>query len=213
MLWNRYVRGWRLAAWALALGVLAGAAAVYGMGAGTGNVAARCATSTATLEKLKLLAKGELAAVLVEDPPRALPALSFLDGSGKKVELSSMHGKTVLLNLWATWCVPCRTEMPTLNRLQATLGGDRFEVVAVSIDTRDPEKPRRFLQETGADALAFYVDPTAGIFQSLRSVGRAVGMPTSLLVDPSGCSIAYLPGPAEWASPDAIAFVEAALAR
>jgi hypothetical protein len=103
--------------------------------------------------------------------------------------------------------------MPALDRLQQKLGGDDFEVVAVSIDIRDPAKPKKFLSEIGVAALPFWIDPSGKIFQELRSVGRAVGMPTSLLLDRSGCEIAYLPGPAEWDSPEAEALVAAALGR
>lgn len=213
MIGDKFLRGWRLAALALVLGVAVGTAAVYGIGAQTGNTAASCTTSAAKVAKLKPLARGELAAVLVEDPPLPLPNLSFQDGNGKTVDLASFRGRTVLLNLWATWCAPCRKEMPTLNALQQQLGGEGkdFDVVAVSIDTRDPEKPRRFLAETGATALPFYVDPSGEIFQRLRTVGRAVGMPTSLVVDASGCAVGYLPGPAEWNSADAVAFIKTAL--
>lgn len=210
---NKLLTGWRLGALALVLGAVTGVAAVYGIADPSANTASSCSTTAAQLDRLRPLAKGPIAAVLVEDKPLRLPELSFKDGGGRTVTLSSLRGKTVLLNLWATWCVPCRGEMPTLNALQGKLGGADFAVAAVSIDTRDPEKPRRFLAETGATALPFFVDPSGDIFQTLRTVGRAVGMPTSLLVDRSGCAIAYLPGPAEWSSPEAVALVEAALGR
>jgi thiol-disulfide isomerase/thioredoxin len=119
----------------------------------------------------------------------------------------------VLLNLWATWCVPCRKEMPALDALQARLGGPDFEVVAVNIDTRDPEKPRSWLKETGVTGLAYYADASAKIFQDLKAAGRAFGMPTTILIDPQGCELATLAGPAEWASEDALAFIGAALKR
>ena len=123
------------------------------------------------------------------------------------------NGRTVLFNLWATWCVPCRKEMPALDELQAKLGGPDFEVVAVNIDTRDPEKPRVWLKEVGIERLAYYADPAAKVFQELKQVGKAWGMPTTLLIDPAGCEIGTLAGPAEWASEDAIKLVSAALGR
>ena len=85
----------------------------------------------------------------------------------------------MLFNLWATWCVPCRKEMPALDELQAKLGGADFEVVAVNIDTRDPEKPRAWLKEVGIERLAYYADPAAKVFQDLKQVGKAWGMPTT----------------------------------
>ena len=117
----------------------------------------------------------------------------------------------MLLNLWATWCVPCRKEMPALDALQQRLGGPDFEVVAVNIDTRDPDKPKAFLKELGIRKLAYYADPTAKTFQDLKAIGRAFGMPTTLLVDPQGCEIGTIAGPAEWASDDAVKLIQAAL--
>jgi hypothetical protein len=102
--------------------------------------------------------------------------------------------------------------MPALDALERELGGPRFEVVAVNIDTRDPEKPKAWLAETGIKDLAYYADPTAKIFQDLKLIGKAFGMPTTLLLDPAGCEIASLAGPAEWASGDALTLLRAALA-
>jgi thiol-disulfide isomerase/thioredoxin len=119
----------------------------------------------------------------------------------------------VLLNLWATWCVPCRKEMPALAALQQKLGGPGFEVVAVNIDTRNLDKPKAWLKEAGVTGLTYYADASARVFQELKSIGKAVGMPTSLLIDANGCEIAYLAGPAEWASDDALKLVQAALAK
>ena len=117
----------------------------------------------------------------------------------------------MLVNLWATWCVPCRKEMPALDSLQAKLGGKDFEVVAVNIDTRDPEKPKNFLKEANLTRLGYFADQKAKVFQDLKSIGKALGMPTSVLVDGQGCEIANLAGPAEWASDDAIKLIKAAM--
>jgi len=95
----------------------------------------------------------------------------------------------------------------------AGIGGANFEVVAVNIDTRDPAKPQAWLKSAGVTGLAYYADASAHVFQELKSIGKALGMPTSLLVDGSGCEIASLAGPAEWASPDALALVQAALQK
>ena len=117
----------------------------------------------------------------------------------------------MLLNLWATWCVPCRKEMPALDALEQRLGGPGFEVVAVNIDTRDADKPKAWLKEVGVQKLAYYADPTARTFQDLKAIGRAFGMPTTLLIDGQGCEIGTIAGPAEWASDDAIKLIKAAL--
>jgi thiol-disulfide isomerase/thioredoxin len=206
-------RSLRLGGVALLLGACVGAAGIYGIGALGGNTGSECAASPQVLAAMKPLARGEMAAVLVPERPRKLPALTFRDGEGKAVDLASFGGRTVLLNLWATWCAPCRQEMPALDALQREEGSDAFEVVAVSIDTRDESKPRRFFEETGLKSLRFFIDPTANIFQTLRAAGRAEGMPTSLLIDGKGCEIAYLAGPAEWSSADAVALVRAALGK
>jgi thiol-disulfide isomerase/thioredoxin len=117
------------------------------------------------------------------------------------------------VNLWATWCLPCREEMPALDRLQAELGGPDFEVVAVNVDTRNTEKPRTWLQENGIQRLAYYADPAGKVLQVLQRSGHVVGLPTTVLLDPNGCEIAVLKGPAEWSSPDALKLVRAALGR
>ena len=196
------------------VGAIAGVAAVYGMGALTGNKAeAACRPAAETAKRLTPLSRGEVAAVAVASAPHRLPALTFRDAAGSARRLADWHGRTVLFNLWATWCVPCRKEMPALDALQARLGGPAFEVVAVNIDTRDAEKPKAWLKEVGVSRLAYYADPSAKVFQELKAVGKAFGMPTTLLVDPAGCELANLAGPAEWASEDAIRLVEAAVGR
>jgi hypothetical protein len=101
--------------------------------------------------------------------------------------------------------------MPALDRLQTKLGGPNFQVVAINIDTRDPEKPKNFLKEANLTRLGYFSDQNAKVFQDLKAIGRALGMPTSVLVDPQGCEIATIAGPAEWASEDAIKLVTAAL--
>lgn len=194
------------------LAVAAAAAALYGTAGVPGNrvAGAACAASAAKVAALKPLATGAVAAFAVQETPRALPALAFTGADGRPASLADFRGRTVLLNLWATWCAPCREEMPALDRLQADLGGDGFQVVAVNIDTRNVERPRAWLQEAGIANLAYYADPQAKVFQELKGVGKAFGMPTTLLVGPDGCELGMLSGPADWASPEAKALVGAA---
>jgi thiol-disulfide isomerase/thioredoxin len=195
-------------------GVVGGLAAVYGIGAfmrNAGDPACRPAIETA--RRLEPLARGEVAAFVVAEIPLRLPDLSFQDPEGRERHLADWRGRTVLVNLWATWCVPCRKEMPALDALEGQLGSPQFEVVAINIDTRDPNKPRSWLREAGIHRLGYYADPSAKVFQDLKIAGRATGMPTTLLVDPSGCEIGTVAGPAEWASADAMALVGAALSR
>lgn len=174
---------------------------------------APCAGAVDLATKLKPLAKGEVAAVTMASKPLQLPDLAFADASGAPKKLSDFRGKTVLLNLWATWCVPCRKEMPALNNLQTKLGSKDFQIVAVNIDTRDAEKPKAFLADGKLTALDYFHDNSAKVFQELKSVGRALGMPTSVLVDGAGCELGTIAGPAEWDSGDAVALIEAALKK
>ncbi len=196
-------------------GLAVGLAAVYGIGALTGNAGGdkACRPAVVLASKIAPLAHGEVAAVNVAKHPLRVPNLAFQDAAGKPLKLADFRGRTVLLNLWATWCVPCRKEMPTLDALEAKLGGPDFQVVAVNIDTRDPEKPKRFLKELHVSKLAYYADPEAKTFQDLKAIGRAFGLPTTLLVDPQGCEIGSIAGPAEWASDDAVKLIKAALGK
>jgi thiol-disulfide isomerase/thioredoxin len=196
---------------AVAAAALLGAA-VYGTLRFPRNASeARCDPAVALARRVAPLAHGEVAAFTVAEEPMVVPDLAFFDGGGVERHLSEWHGRTVLLNLWATWCVPCRKEMPELNTLQEKLGGPGFEVVAVNIDTRDAEKPRAWLKTAGVDKLAYYADSSAKVFQVLKKVGRAPGLPTSLVIDPAGCEIGTIAGPAEWASADALTLITAAL--
>ena len=195
-----------------AAGALVGA--VYGIGSAIRNPdAAACRPAVELARRIAPLARGEVAAVAVAGKPLRLPDLTFNDADGRRRALADWRGRSVLFNLWATWCIPCRQEMPALDALQAKLGGPDFEVVAVNIDTRDPDKPRSWLREVGVTRLAYYADPSAKVFQDLKIAGKAIGMPTTLLVDPSGCEIGTIWGPAEWASEDGIRLVSAALGR
>ena len=198
---------------AVLIGAGIGFAAVYGIGGlkrqPAGDQACRGAVELA--RKLAPLAQGEVAALTMATVPLRLPDLAFEDAEGKPKKLSDWRGRTVLVNLWATWCVPCRKEMPALENLQTKLGGPDFEVVAVNIDTRDPEKPKTFLKDANLTRLGYFSDQKAKVFQDLKAVGRALGMPTSVLVDGAGCEIATIAGPAEWGSDDAIKLIKAAM--
>jgi thiol-disulfide isomerase/thioredoxin len=171
---------------------------------------APCASALELSKKIAPLAKGEVAAVTPATKPLQMPDLAFLDAEGKPKRLSDWKGRVVLLNLWATWCVPCRKEMPALDNLEGKLGGEKFAVVAVNIDTRDSEKPKAFLKENNLARLGFYSDAKAKVFQDLKTVGLALGMPTSVLIDGQGCEIGNIAGPAEWDSEDAVKLITAA---
>lgn len=196
-------------------GVVAGLAAVYvitGFGGNDEAAEISCDASVALAASLKPLAHGEVAAFTPAAAPVPIADLAFTRPDGTPGTIADFAGKTVLLNLWATWCAPCREEMPALDALQASHGSPNFEVVAVNVDTRDDGRDTRFLEETGITSLAHYSDRSMGLFNTLKSRSLAVGMPTTLLVDPTGCQLGVLHGPAEWDSADAKALIDRALA-
>jgi thiol-disulfide isomerase/thioredoxin len=204
----------RSAALGLVAAVTLGVAVLYGTNGVWSNVPdADCSPGKALADAMRPLARGEVAALQVAKEPKALPALAFNGPDGKPTSLAEWRGKTVLFNLWATWCVPCRKEMPALAELQKKLGGEDFEVVTVNIDTRNLDKPRAWLAENKIEGLTYYADPAAKVFQELQKVGKAFGMPTTLIVDKRGCELATLAGPAEWASEDGLNVIRAALGR
>ncbi|MDQ0321620.1 thiol-disulfide isomerase/thioredoxin [Pararhizobium capsulatum DSM 1112] len=207
----------KIVALAALAGLIAGAAVVYVKESGSGNGAgaktadaAGCPTAAGKGAAITPFLKGQVAAMSPVPEPRPLPGLSFNGADGKDLTLADFTGKTVLLNLWATWCVPCREEMPALNALQKAAGSDRFEVIAVNIDTGGDEKPRAFLDETGVHDLGFYRDASMGVFNTLKKEGLAFGLPVTLLMDDKGCLISSMNGPAAWDSDDAKALIKAA---
>lgn len=145
----------------------------------------------------------------VHEMPKPLPEIQFEGGDGQQHALSGFRGKVLLLNIWATWCGPCRREMPTLNRLQAELGGPDFEVMALSIDRAGTDVVRKFYAEVGVTHLAMYIDNSG---KAARELG-AVGLPTTLLIDREGREIGRLVGPAEWDAPEMVAFIRNHLAE
>jgi thiol-disulfide isomerase/thioredoxin len=139
----------------------------------------------------------------VHESPRPLPDIHFENGRGEAMSLADFRGKVVLLNIWATWCAPCRREMPTLERLQAELGGADFEVVALSIDRNRLPVVKEFYEELGLQELGMYVDASGKASRELS----ALGVPTTLLIDREGNELGRLAGPAEWDSPEMVRFI------
>lgn len=169
-----------------------------------------CAATAKTARAISPLAKGEVAAMAIADQPGPMPDLAFNGPDGKPMTLADFKGRTLLLNVWATWCVPCRQEMAALDRLQQLAGSDTFEVVAINVDTSRLDRPKSFLNELGVKHLAYYADPKADIFYRLKQTGDVLGLPTTILVDPSGCQIGRMAGPAAWDSAEARALVRGA---
>lgn len=191
--------------------LLVAAGVVYGIIAPAGKKGpSLCPASDAVLGRVAPLEKGAVAAATSPKQAQPMIALDFLGPDGKPTSLAAFKGRVTLVNLWATWCVPCREEMPTLDRLQGELGSKDFEVVTINVDTARLERAREFLKDISVKNLAFYSDPKADVFYRLRTAGKVVGLPTTFLVGRDGCEIAGMAGPADWASADAIAMIRAA---
>ena len=187
--------------------------ACSGESADTASSASRCEAAIETVSALAPVVGGELAAFAVANEPKKLPELNFTDRDGKAFTTSDFKGKTVLFNLWATWCAPCRKEMPAFDRLEAEFGGEDFMVLPVSVDRGGAEKPLAFFEEIGINHLPFYQDGTMGVFNVLKKQSLAFGLPVTILLDKEGCILGSLNGPAEWAGEDAKKLVRTALGR
>ena len=146
---------------------------------------------------------------VLRDEAVPIPELQFTDRAGQPRTLADFRGKVVLLNVWATWCLPCRKEMPPLDRLQAELGGVDFEVVALSIDRGGPEVVKKFYAETGIQHLSIHIDTSSKAGFALATAG----LPTTLLIDRQGQELGRLVGPAEWDTPDMVAFLKSFIAQ
>ena len=195
----------------LVLVVLAGLAGIYGLNSQPRKAETET-TAPATLNDSgfsKTLAIGPMAGVVIHPIRKPLAAFTFKDATGKDLDLSAWKGHVVLLNLWATWCAPCRKEMPDIAKLQKDLGGADFEVVALSVDRKGLEASQAFLKEIGADSLKTYTDQES---KSLAAI-QALGLPASVLIDRNGMEAARILGPAQWASPEAEAMIKALIAE
>ena len=143
------------------------------------------------------------AAPITTTEPRDVPALQFQDLDGKPAGLDAFRGRVVVLNLWATWCVPCREEMPSLDRLQALVKGEPVRVVALSVDRAAPERVKQFLDEVGVRNLTAYHDRTA---QAARTL-KVPGLPATLLIDTEGREVGRVLGTAAWDGEEVLAGV------
>jgi thiol-disulfide isomerase/thioredoxin len=204
--WKSYTAVSALAA----VAAIVGFAAVYGTLSRPDNIGmTRSAPEPAkTAESSPQKRIPGLPAFVFKRTPEPLAEVNFVDGTGAARTLADFRGKTILLNLWATWCAPCREEMPSLDRLEAELGSEKFEVVALAVDRTGADAAKKFLDETGVKSLKLYTDPTTRSGSALK----AIGMPTTILIDAEGREIGRLPGPAEWDSDAAKALVRETIA-
>ncbi|KQQ13031.1 thiol:disulfide interchange protein [Methylobacterium sp. Leaf123] len=204
-----------LAAGGALAAVLIGGLALYGTGSNLGNLAAAgpCAEAAPVAARLAPLARGDVAAFDASAPPKPAPAVAFKGPDGAPTDLAALRGKLLLVNLWATWCAPCKAEMPALDRLQAELGGDTFQVVAINVETRNLDKPPAWFKANGITHLTYYGDPEGKVLPVIQSAVGSTGLPTTMLIDAKGCTLGVMKGPAEWSSEDGKRLIRAALAK
>ena len=196
--------------WLAAVAALAAFAAVYvtlGRPDNRGVPVSTTETPASTVKSGNPLATGSMTTFVFKTQPEPLPDIQFLNGNGTQTSLAGLRGKVVLLNVWATWCAPCREEMPALDKLQAALGSDKFQVVALAVDKSGVAGAKKFLGEIKAGKLEAFADPTAKEGTRLK----VIGMPTTILIDAQGREIGRLIGPAHWDSPEAKRLIEAQL--
>ncbi len=204
---SEQTRNLRPALLIVVLAAIAAALGVYLKGEGGGKVGTSGPQAGGQVSRS--LATGSMAAFVIKGERKPVPEINFMLENGTATSLKTWKGRVVLVNLWATWCAPCREEMPALAALQTSMGSKDFEVVAISVDRKGIDASGRFLKEVGATSLKLYVDP------STEALGQfqAVGLPASILIDREGREIGRLLGPAKWNSPEASALIAAALAE
>ena len=173
------------------------------------QLAGSCAIDEGHRAMIDAAATGEVAAFRALDRPYSASQLGFNNQAGVPITIADWKGRSVLFNLWATWCAPCRKEMPSLDALQKNLGSDTFEVVPVSVDLGQPAKPKGFYQTVGLKNLGFFHDPELATLNTLKKSGLAYGLPATLLIDDRGCVVGSLNGPAHWDSEDAMRLIKA----
>ena len=187
-----------------------GIAAVFWVSNVSNAPAGECSVSAEILAGLDEVTTGKLAALLPTGTGRGYADLEILDEDGSEITLEKYAGKPLLVNFWATWCGPCREEMPALNALSAHFAQSPFEVLTINLDLGDEgvEKARQFLEENALSELPLLADPTFAAFDRLKSSGVALGLPATLLLDGNGCELAVLQGPAEWDGETAIRVID-----
>ena len=161
-----------------------------------------CAPQAAQAQKLDAAASGELAALNGTGTGRGYADLSFMDKDGKTRSIADFAGKTLLVNFWASWCIPCRAEMPALDKLAAQEDDANFMVLPVNTGEAQPGKGKEFFNAGGWTHLPLYVDDKFAVLERLKTTAVSLGLPTSLLLDRKGCELGVLQGPAVWDSPD-----------
>ncbi len=190
--------------------VVAGSIAAW-LVLGNAGSANECAAQPAQAQIVDAAATGELAALNATGEGRGYADMAFKDEAGTEMSVADFAGKFLLVNFWASWCVPCREEMPALDAIATEYNSDKFMVLPINLDIGEGglEKAKAFLDEGQFENLPLYADNTFAAFERLKREAVAIGLPATLLLDPEGCELAVLQGPAEWHSPDGKAVIEA----
>lgn len=174
--------------------------------------ASPCTVDGDKINTLKQASNGFFKNMRFAEKPFDTKKLSFKDETGNTHTLGEFSGKTLLVNLWASWCVPCRTEMPELANLKRAIGGESFDVIAINIDkTASNDKVKDFLATIKADNIAFYRDQSMDVFNEVRKQGLALGLPITMLIDKKGCLLASYNGSAPWSNIDSENLMKAAI--
>ena len=159
----------------------------------------------ADIAALEALREGDMKKLVFHAQPQPVADIPFTSEDGSAMTLAAFQGKHIVLNFWATWCAPCRKEMPELNALQKEFGGEAFEVVTIATGRKSEAGMRRFFEETGVDALPLHRDPK----QQLARNMAVLGLPITVILNPEGLEIARLRGDADWHSDSARAIIGA----
>jgi thiol-disulfide isomerase/thioredoxin len=197
----------------LGLAGLAVAIAAWGW-LGNAAGAKECPVQAEEAAAIGEAAMGELAALNGTGEGRGYATMAFKDAAGTDMTIADFKGKALLVNFWASWCVPCREEMPDLDALATKYNSDAFMVLPINLDIGEGglEKAQAFLDENSFANLPLYADNTFAAFERLKQQAVAVGLPATLVLDENGCELAVLQGPAHWNTPDGEAVVEKLIA-
>lgn len=178
---------------------------------GNGASAKECPVQAEAAQAIDFAAVGELAGLNPTGEGRGYATLAFKDAAGKAMNIADFKGKGLLVNFWASWCVPCREEMPALDELAAKYNSDEFMVLPINLDIGEDGlgKARKFLEDNKFAHLPLYADNSFAAFERLKQEAVTVGLPASLILDAKGCELAVLQGPAHWNTPDGYAVIDA----
>lgn len=196
-----------------ALSAVVALALVLWLGNGSGPQANECPVQAEAASRIDAAAVGQLAALNGTGQGRGYATMAFRGPDGTAMTMADFKGKKLLVNFWASWCVPCRAEMPELDEVATEFNGDDFMVLPINLDIGEGGlgKAQAFLDEGQFVNLPLYADSTFRAFERLKTEAVAVGLPVTLLLDENGCELGVLQGPANWASTDGHNVIEALL--